>query len=79
MVSCAAMDLRTEINQLATRGKDVVVGLADGTILRGRLTNVGPKDDAVAFGASDVIGPAKPYISKGVIVSIENICWIETA
>jgi small nuclear ribonucleoprotein (snRNP)-like protein len=72
------MDLRSEINQLAARRREVVVGLADGSVLRGRLTSVGAQDDAVAFEASFVAGPAKPFVSKGIILSIRNICWIET-
>lgn len=71
------MHVRTEINQLVARRKEVIIGLADGTILRGRLTSVGPDDDAVAFDVTEATGPAKPFVNNGLIVVIDKICWIE--
>ena len=74
------MNVRSEIGQLVARDKEVFVGLADGTILRGKFgVAPGPAEDMIAFAAVDVIGPAKPFIRAGVLVVVNQICWIETA
>ncbi len=74
------MNLRSEISQLATRHKEVFVGLADGTTVRGTFGSaVAPNDDVVTFAVNDVTGPGKGLLRAGVLLAIAQICWIETA
>jgi hypothetical protein len=74
------MNLHAEIKQLIARDKEVVVGLADGTIVRGRFGGfAGHEDDLATFDAAEVVGPGKPFIRAGVLIALRNVCWIETA
>jgi hypothetical protein len=74
------MDLNTEIKQLIARNKEVVVGLADGTILRGKFGGVmGTEGDLATFDVAEAVGPAQPFIRNGVLVALRNVCWIDVA
>ncbi len=72
------MNIRSEIAQLVARQKVAVVGLADGTVLRGKFgAEPRPNDDLVAFATTEVNGPAAPHVQAGVWVALAAICWIE--